>query len=216
MDDFLKIRLAKYEQWLKDGKISFSSKVIPVNESLSAPQWVLPTAQVENIIRDARFIGLTKCVCRSHYGRCDKPLEVCLVLNEVGQRFVQKGNARQISFPEAVEALKKANAAGLVHLSLYQPDHEIMALCSCCSCCCHDLQLMQAYNRKDLVARSEYIAVTDIEKCIHCGTCAERCVFGARTFTDHEMRYNTAVCVGCGLCVTSCPTQATTMQLRGI
>jgi Na+-translocating ferredoxin:NAD+ oxidoreductase RNF subunit RnfB len=91
-----------------------------------------------------------------------------------------------------------------------------MALCSCCSCCCHDLQLMQAYNRKDLIARSEYIAVIDLEKCIHCGKCAERCVFGARTFANDQMQYNAAECLGCGLCVTSCPTQATTMQLRGI
>lgn len=216
MDDFLKVRVEKYDQWIKDGRISFSSKVIPVNQSLSAEQWILPTAQVEQIVTDARFIALTKCICRSHYHRCDKPLEVCLVLNKVGEKFVEQEKAHPISLSVALDVLRKTNDEGLVHLSLYQPDHELIALCSCCSCCCHDLQLLQAYNRKDLVARSEYIAASDLEICIHCGTCAMRCVFGARTFNSNRMRYNATECLGCGLCVTSCPSQATTMKLRGV
>src|SRR5271157_2835130 len=97
MDDFLKVRMDKYDEWIKDSRISFSSRIIPVNKSLSAQQWVLPAEQVEKIVSDAKFIALQKCICRSHYSRCDKPLEVCLVLNESGKKFVAKGEARQIS-----------------------------------------------------------------------------------------------------------------------
>jgi len=202
----------KYDGWITDGRISFSSKIIPVNESLSAQQWVLPTAKVEKIVGDASFIALAKCICRSHYHKCDRPLEVCLVLNKAGEQFVGKGKARQISLPEAIDVLRKANEEGLVHLSLYQPDHEIIALCSCCSCCCHDLQLILKHNRSDLVMRSEYVSVTDPDLCIHCGNCASRCVFGARTFENNQMQYNQKACLGCGLCVTPCPVQATAMK----
>ena len=42
-DPFLNEKLKKYNQWLAAGKISFSSKVIPISQSLEACQYVLPT-----------------------------------------------------------------------------------------------------------------------------------------------------------------------------
>lgn len=214
MDDFLRVRLNKYDQWIKEGQISFSSRVIPVGESLTAQQWVLPSAQAEDILNNARFIALTKCICRVHYLRCDKPLEVCLVLNEAGEKFVAKGEAREIDLPEAISVLRKADEAGLVHLSLFKPGYEVLALCSCCSCCCHDIQLVKLHSRKDLMARSEYVALTDMDKCTHCGICVGRCVFDARALQDGQMQYNAEACLGCGLCVTSCPSKATVMKQR--
>jgi len=213
-DPFLEKIIVKYDQWLGAGQISCSSKVIPVSESLQARQWVLPTEQVFEILRNATSVALQKCMCRVHYNRCDKPLEVCFLLDEVADKFVAKDLARHISLPEATDVLRKANESGLVHLSLYMPDHQIFALCSCCPCCCHDLQLVRLFGRKDLMLYSEYIAETDMETCIHCGDCVERCVFGARAFEDGQLVYNTDACTGCGLCVTICPVQATVMQPR--
>lgn len=213
-DPFLDDRLARYDQWLSKGQISFSSKVIPVSESLRAQQWVLPTEQVMEILRGARSVALQNCECRTHYQRCDKPLEVCFILDEVGDKLVDQGKARHVSLTEATEVLLKANESGLVHLSLYMPHHQIFALCSCCSCCCHDLQIVKLFQRKDLMIRSEYVAATDTETCVHCGECAKRCAFGARVFEDQGMTYDDAECIGCGLCATVCPTEATSMQLR--
>lgn len=47
-----------------------------------------------------------------------------------------------IGLEEAAAVLKQADANGLVHLSLYRPKHSLYALCSCCPCYCHDLQLL--------------------------------------------------------------------------
>ncbi len=212
-DDFLDERLVRYDRWLAAGKISFSSKVVPVSESFEAKQWVLPSEQVRKILESARSIALQKCMCREHYSRCDKPLEVCLILNESGDKFVEKGTARHISLAEAVEVLKKADETGLVHLSLYMPHHEVFALCSCCPCCCHDLQILKLCSRKDLVARSEYVAKTDLNACINCGACAERCPFEARRLVGGALAYDETKCLGCGLCVSVCPVEATTMQM---
>ncbi len=213
-DPFLEEYIVKYDQWLSKGQISFSSKVVPVSESLQAQKWILPTEQVMELLRSARSVALKKCACRTHYGRCDKPLEVCFVLNEVGDKFVAQGDARRISLSEAAEVLQKANESGLVHMSYYMPDHEVFALCSCCSCCCHDMQIVRDYGRKELMTRSEYVAVTDGAACVHCGRCVERCAFDARFLRDDQMIYDAAACLGCGLCVTVCPTGATAMLLR--
>ena len=214
IDPFLEKRLIKYDEWLDKGQISYSSKVIPVSESISTKQWVLPTEQVMGVLDEAKSVAVQNCLCRTHYQRCDNPLEVCFLLNGVGDTFVRKGMARHVDLTEAAQILKKANESGLVHLGLYMPDHELFALCSCCSCCCHDLQIVKQFDRKDLMVHSEYIAVTLSEDCIHCSVCVERCVFGARVFQDGEMEYTTAACLGCGLCVTTCPAEAISMEVR--
>ena len=214
LDSFLEKRLTKYDQWMAKGQISFSSKVIPVAESLDAKKWVMPTEQVLRVLKTAESIALQDCECRTHYKRCEKPLEVCLLLNKVGDKAVSMGEARHIALEEASDVLKKANESGLVHLSLYMPDHEVFALCSCCSCCCHDLQIIEHTGRNDIMIRSEYVAVTDFDNCIHCGDCEERCFFGARMIQDAKLEYDSEKCVGCGLCVTTCPGEAVSMTTR--
>ena len=99
--------------------------------------------QVMEILVNADSIAVQACECRTHYKRCDNPLEVCLLLNKVGDKFVSTNKARHVSLTEAVDILKNANEHGLIHLALYMPDHEIFALCSCCSCCCHELQIVR-------------------------------------------------------------------------
>ena len=205
MDKWLKDRLETYDQWLKEGAIDYSAKVVPVEQTISDTQWVLPTSQVTDILRSADLIALGDCVCRARNKRCDKPLEVCLTLNEFGRAYIEKDKARQISYQEAVSRLQTANAAGLVHMSLYRPDHTLYALCSCCSCCCHDLQLMLGHNQAHIVVKSDFIAVQDDEACTHCGICVDRCEFGARTWDDGQVVYDRQLCYGCGLCVTTCP-----------
>ena len=111
--------------------------------------------------------------------------------------------------------LRHANERGLVHLTIYDPQQYVYAVCSCCSCCCHDLQFLKRYGRSDLIAQSEYVAQTDMEVCIHCGDCVERCVFDARIWRDGQIDYDVEACYGCGLCVTICPVEATTMERRG-
>ncbi len=215
IDPFLDERLNRYDKWLSRKQISFSSKVIPVCESLEGKQWILPEAQVTIILKTARSITLKDCECRTHYKRCENQTEVCLLFNEVGDKSVSMGHGRHIDLDEALTVLRRADESGLVHLSLYRPDHQVFALCSCCSCCCHDLQIIREYDRRELMVHSEYIAETDMEQCIHCGECPDRCIFNARKINSSgELEYDPGACCGCGLCVSICPGQATQMNLK--
>jgi ferredoxin len=213
-DEYLRKYSNDYDQWLEEGKIPYSSKVIPVNQSLSADHWVMPSAQVLELLRNARSFAVADCLCRTHYKRCDKPLEVCFYLNDFADKYVASGRARTISLEEAGERLKMADEHGLVHTTLNRPDQYNFAVCSCCSCCCHDLQLKLEFGREDLVVQSDYCARTDASACTHCGACVERCVFQARTMEDDEMHYDLKKCYGCGLCVSVCPEEATVMELN--
>jgi ferredoxin len=213
-DLYLEERLKRVDRWIQEGKIPFSSKVIPINESLPTQQWVLPTEQVIGILRNASCFALTKCECRGRYQRCENPLDVCFVINDEANKYLAEGKASHISIEKAVEVLRQANEKGLVHLSLNNPEQHVFAVCSCCACCCHDLQFLRKYGRRDLIAHSEYIAQTDGEACVNCGDCVERCVFGARVWENEQMIYNADDCYGCGLCVTVCSAEATVMHPR--
>jgi Pyruvate/2-oxoacid:ferredoxin oxidoreductase delta subunit len=213
-DVFVEDRLAKYDKWYREGKIPFSSKVIPVRESVEGKQWVMPTEQVLEFLRNARSFAVTHCVCRSHYKRCDNPTEICFLINDAADAEVTQSTARQLSLEEAEKLLHQADERGLVHLTVYNATQHPYAICSCCSCCCHDLQFLQKHGRADLVVRSEYVAQTNMDACTHCGDCIERCVFDARVWEGDRMHYDPVACYGCGLCVTVCPAQATVMVRR--
>jgi len=210
-DVWLDDRLAQNDEWIQAGQIPFSSKVIPVRESLSTQQWVLPFEQVLEFLRNARSFALNHCICRAHYQRCDHPTEVCFLINDAADYAVARGIARRVSLEEAVDVLRQADERGLMHLTIYNPQQHVYAVCSCCSCCCHDLQFLKLYDRSDLVARSEYVAHTDVQACTHCGDCIERCAFEARVWQDKLMGYDAGACYGCGLCVSVCPAEATVM-----
>jgi len=107
MDDFLKSYVTKYDRWRQEGTFSFSSKVIPVNESFSPSQWILPSDQVLQILKAAESFALTDCICRTHYSRCDKPKEVCFPLNKRSDQYVEHNKARRISLADRLKFLKR-------------------------------------------------------------------------------------------------------------
>jgi ferredoxin len=213
-DQFLEERLARFDKWIQEGKIPTSSKVIPLQESLSGLQWILPTQQVVEILRNLRSLALANCECRTRYNRCDNPREICILTNDAADQWVAQGRARYIALEEAKERLKLAREHGLVHLTFYNPNQYIYALCSCCECCCHDLQFLKKYQRPDLIARADYVAEVDTSSCIRCGACVKRCIFGAQENDGEAVVFHQDKCYGCGVCVTTCPTGAIGMRLR--
>ncbi len=213
-DSYIEGRLARYDRWVRDGKIPFSSKVIPVGESLTTQPWVLPTEQVLEFLRNARVFALIPCECRTRNRRCDNPVDVCFAINDAADACIEQGTGRQVTIEEAKDTLRRADEHGLVHLTVYNPHQYVYAVCSCCSCCCHDIEMLKRFGRDDMIAHSEYVARTDPDVCTHCGDCVEPCIFDARVLQDGQLGYDADACYGCGLCVPVCPVDATVMQRR--
>ncbi len=213
-DEFLQQWLARVDRLRGDGEVTHAARVIPVGESLPVQQWVLPGEQALEFVRQARTTALIPCECRTHYGHCSNPTELCIVLDGLAERHIAEGSGRGIAVDEAAAVLREAEALGLVHLAIYTSGQRVSAVCNCCPCCCHNLQPLKRYGRADLVAHSEYVAATDMDACTHCGDCIARCPFDARVWDGSEMRYDATACYGCGLCVTACASGATTLRPR--
>ncbi len=213
MDSYLQGLIDKYNKWINKDLIEFSSKVVPVGESIDNIKHVIPSQQAMEILKNAKIVAHGNCICRTKYKNCDRPLDVCFTLNGSAERWIKEGRAKKIEIKDAKSILKRANQAGLVHMSLFQPDHEIFALCSCCPCCCHDLQLLMRFGKEYVTTKSDYIAKDDKDICINCGECEDRCGFSARVFENNEMHYEPNKCYGCGLCITTCPENAIKMVL---
>lgn len=213
MDSYLTKYSNRYDKWLRETDLAYTSRVIPIKKSLETRQWVMPTHQAITILTQARSFALTACACRTHY-QCDKPREVCFLLDDVADKAIEKKQARRIDLNEAMRVMQDAGEAGLVHMSLYRPDQEVFALCNCCPCCCHDLQLLIKYNRTELVVHSHFIAGTNETLCTNCGLCTENCPFMARELADSGLVFDPKRCYGCGVCKPVCPENAIKMRKR--
>jgi NAD-dependent dihydropyrimidine dehydrogenase PreA subunit len=205
---------ARYGKLIAEGKMTRSSKVVPINRSLKPKQWVLPSSQALEILKASDAVALASCLCRELAGRCDAPREVCFHLGGFARKTVERNEGRFVSMEEAEEVLRLAERSGLVHLTLFDPERKVFALCSCCECCCHDFHLLKNRGRVDLVAHSEFIAATDLMLCADCGECVPLCHFGARKMAEGRLVYDKETCYGCGLCVPACPVGATVMKPR--
>ncbi len=59
------------------------------------------------------------------------------------------------------------------------------------------------------VVNSAYYAVVDQEECVSCGICSdERCQINAIDEKDDTYEILKDKCIGCGLCISTCPSDA--------
>ena len=190
---------------------------IPVNSMIEADHRVFDLSEVEKILHEANKITVQDCGCKTEFGNCDAPREVCIGLDEEADYTLEQDmlNVREIEIDEVLDILRKSHEAGLVHMAYVFNEKEKPGLiCSCCSCCCHTLGGLLRYGIHTEVLSSKLIAADDDTKCIDCGECVSRCLFEARWMEHDKLVYDVSKCMGCGLCVSTCPTEAISMVER--
>ena len=188
---------------------------VPVNVEIDAEHLVLNLDNVKQILGKARTISVMDCTCRVERGHCDAPVNTCIDMNEVAERNIANGVAREVALDEALDVLERTHEAGLVHMALGQGEFYkpgvINSVCSCCSCCCSILSGILRFGLAPHLLQSQAISVTDASACTECGVCVDRCQFGAREMANGSLAFNPDVCFGCSLCVSTCPTNAITL-----
>ena len=188
-------------------------RTIPVGESIELRLEALPYEQVDELVNTHDRFAVAPCICRRHArmtgAGCDAPEETCLMFGEFADYYVRGGRARSIDQSEVMEILAKADAANLV----LQPSNsrDIAFLCCCCGCCCGILRGLQRHPRPSEIVASSFIAKLEPETCQACWVCLERCQMQALAEEGDRVALNTDRCIGCGLCVSTCPSGALTL-----
>ena len=183
-------------------------RVVAVEKSVTPQDQIHPYEEVKHLIENSNYIALTKCACRVSVAKCDKPKEVCLIFDSVGEFLVERGFARKISREEGIKVLDQAEAAGLVHTSNNSAD-KASVICNCCPCCCTILRGRTQLNHPHAFEPSRFEAVVKSDDCIACGVCAdERCPMQAIEIGEDVAFVHEGKCIGCGLCVSTCATGA--------
>jgi len=199
-----------YEQYYKRDYFTVKAKgmikIIPVEKHIDNQIGVLPTDRVSELIDSHTRFSLTACCCRHSAdlrGRpCEKPKEVCMAFGPLADFLIDRNLARRADKTEIFEAAHRAAEAGLVHLT----DNVAKAnfLCSCCSCCCTGLKIINQFNYPWMIAKSHFMTELNSTACEACGKCASRCPTGALGVEKKRLMLDQTRCIGCGVCVSAC------------
>ncbi len=215
MDKELANLIEEYSPYLMPVLGGFSpalTRVIPVNAPIEAEHQVYRHEDVRAMINKAKSFQVCDCICRKERQvqghTCDHTMEVCLAISSHEDAFDKYRRGRVISKLEALDVMELAEKEGLVHTT-YNVQAGHMYICNCCSCCCGILLSMKKFKSPYLMAKSNYVALIDQDKCIACGVCAhERCPVGAILETDGVYNVQPDRCIGCGACTTGCDSEA--------
>lgn len=191
-------------------------KVIPVGRHIAADMALLPYHRLEEEVRTARRISVAECICRKEARltghACDHPLETCLSFGVAAEYYIETGLGREITAEEALDILKAADEAGLVHAGANSK--HLSNICNCCPCCCASLKgIVHKGHDKRKYVNALYEAVVDQGECVACEVCLDRCPVGA-IVVDDTARVDRERCLGCGLCAGACPEEALSLRLR--
>lgn len=192
-------------------------RTIPVQQSLDATRHVAAFEDASRFLKEAETIVVAECICRKSQDLigdgCDKPREVCFMMDSMGEYYLDRGMAREVGVDEAIKILAEAQEAGLVT----QPatSQNPGGMCNCCGDCCVVLQALNQHPRPADTVFSNYFAAVDHEICAGCEICLDRCQTAAISMNeDDQSEIDLIRCIGCGLCVITCPDEALSLVLK--
>ena len=213
-----------YEKYYEEGMVPLNKtkkvsgfRVIPIEKEIQDNTEIQPYEKVSEIIDSNTRFAVADCICRKEARMvgegCDKLLESCMMFGFAADYYIENELGREISKKEAKEILLKAEESGLVHFSSNHAADKIF-MCNCCGCCCKALANITKYDNPGLIAKSNYYALVDTDTCDGCETCTDRCQVDAVEIEDGSAAITMAKCIGCGLCVSTCPTESISMILK--
>ncbi len=197
-------------------------RIIPLDRNVALPEeFVLPSQSVDEIIDKFDDIAVGYCFCRQRRAvlgepcTFDAPTRTCFTFGKSARHTTAQGFAEMISKEEARRIMQEAEDAGLVHKA-FHPNSKVSrpetSICNCCKDCCDTLRLWRD-GAFPLINSTYYLSVINEELCIGCGICVERCPTDAIILNeDGKAQRDENSCFGCGICARFCPEEAVSLK----
>lgn len=193
-------------------------RTIPIEQAITHESNVATYDQVRTLINNSDVIGLMDCICRKAHDLIGDPCkktdlrETCITFGFFAKMRNKNGLARLITKNEALELLDNFEDVGLVLQT--SNSQKPFVICSCCGCCCEFLSSQRKFNNPVQFFATNFYAVVNLDECIGCGTCVERCNMDAKILKDDKCKVDLGRCIGCGLCVPTCPQEAIKLEKK--
>jgi ferredoxin len=204
------------------------NRIVPARLALDSnpnikPEDILPEEDIHAMLRmkgSQEVMAVSDCDCRIRAHRCDKPTFNCFEFGKYAEfNLNQSSSLKVVSIEEAIKISDEAERAGLLK-SGGLSERNGGVLCHCCDCCCNVMGAIIRSGHAHLLRNpSRYRARVDVESCVGCQECVDRCFFGAiemkkvpgskklKAFINEEK------CMGCGLCIIGCEQKALIFDL---
>jgi NAD-dependent dihydropyrimidine dehydrogenase PreA subunit len=203
-------------------------KIFTLNEDLriisDKNKKIIPFKYATKIIfQEPEFIVVMDCPCKKSMHAPLDDINSCIAVGRnIGSFWLehcQKYNPRKITQSEALEIIDRFRKKDHITQAFFKvaTGGSTGVICNCHPDTCVSLQATRLAGGLDkgltMTVKSGYSVSHDSERCILCGHCEEKCLFGAVKFTDGKRKYIADICLGCGLCEEACPEKALTLYV---
>jgi formate hydrogenlyase subunit 6/NADH:ubiquinone oxidoreductase subunit I len=192
-------------------------RIVPVNKQIAIERSVTTYDQIRaHVEASPGPFGTIPCICRrgkdlvGESCKQTKHRDNCLMFGGAARWAADSGTGREISRQEMLDLLDQADKEGLV----LEPENtkSPMFVCCCCRCCCGVLQSAKRLPNPAEYFSTNFYAAVDADTCESCGTCEVRCQMEAISSPEGKAVVDRLRCIGCALCVTTCPSGALRLE----
>lgn len=172
--------------------------------------YVCTLQEAFTLVSDRDRFWVSNCGCRESRGGCARSrIDVCLMFS--GEDQGSGSGIHAVTRNEVSDILDEAKTKHLVSRPFRDKDRKgVDGICFCCDDCCGYF-----LDTKEICDRGIFLEMTNMERCTHCGVCADVCHFAARKISEGRLVIERENCYGCGLCADICPEECVEMIKRG-
>jgi ferredoxin len=186
----------------------------------------VPIEECEQIFDLATSVVRVPCPCRWEAGSRDEGYCLAITTKPI-DRYLDEAykdyemgpdtaKFERLTKPEAVALLHRAEEQGLMHSVWTFMTPFIGAICNCSlEAGCMAMRMTVEHETPNMF-KGHHIAVADMDACVGCAECVERCPFKALTIGPGHKRavVDAERCYGCGVCRSACEYEALALVER--